>query len=100
MAENLVSGQILLRLGPNVISLKKIFVGVTSTGYYTLLQACLQFQEKPMNQTWENDKNLDSSLILENLVTDKQTDGQANESDFKGCCQTNVERPKQKLKRK
>ena len=32
----------------------------------------------------------------ENLVTDRGMDGQTDESDFIGCCWTNIKRPKEK----
>ena len=74
----------------------------------------MQFQGKLINQTWENGKNLvmffkkygsvmvsyhhiqyQKKLMIhswENLMTDGQTDGQTDESDFIGRCPTNVKR--------
>ena len=42
----------------------------------------VQYQKKLMIQSWEN------------LVTDGQTNGQTDESNFIGRCPTNVERPR------
>ena len=50
----------------------------------------VQYQKKLMIQSWEN-------LVMDGQTdrqTKKRTDGQTDESDFIGCCLTNVERPK------
>ena len=45
----------------------------------------VQYQKKLMIQSWEN------------LVTDEWRKGQGDESDFIGCCRTNIERPKEAM---
>ena len=51
----------------------------------------VQYQKKQMIQSWEN--------LVTDGRTDKRTEGQKNESDFIGCCPTNVERLKVSEKR-
>ena len=44
----------------------------------------------------QHQKKTDDPILRK--LGDERTDGQTDESDFIGCCLTNVERPKKKIK--
>ena len=85
MAKNLVLGPILVYLAP--IQTTNFFfknLAFSVTRYHSQLSSC----------TISEKSNDPIERKLSDGQTDKQTDGETDESDFIGCCPTNIEHPK------
>ena len=82
MVKNLVSGSILVHLAQ-----------IRATNFFfTNIWLCQSLDITASYHHVQYQKKLRIQSV-ENLMTDGQTDGQTDESDFIGRCSTNVERP-------